>query len=254
MNKFTRFLIAVPFFASLCMPGDISHAAVSPVTQKSSAETTLPATGFLDFKSLLFSAGTGENLDGIFNQIRIIGPDMFQNNTLRHDILYNYKENPGPVWSASPVWQGDDGDLNVLNVDVFGRPSSASSDLVDAIIGDVTDNTRNHGISWLMNPSVGEETTSYLHSATQRVINLIGNLDNPTLGAMTDVRHHSALPHVIRFSHLFLIFFFGLALIFVGVLGWRRRKASSQRVPKIGPSLCFETIRRSPIRYEPNAE
>ena len=179
---------------------------------------------------------------------------MFQNNTLRHNILYNYKENSGPVWSASPIWRGDDGDLKVLNVDVFGKPSSASSELIDAIIGDVTDNTQKHGISWLMNPSVGEETTSYLHAATQKVINLIGKLEDPAPQGTAKFDHYRASLPVVKFSHLILVFFFGLLLVFAGVVGWRRRKAFSRHVRKIDPSVCFDIIQRSPIRYEPKTE
>jgi len=107
------------------------------------------------------SSGTGENLDGVYDQIRFIGPEIFQNTALRHGTLRNYKSRPSPVWSTNPVWGEGASDLDVLHLDVYGEPSAASAELVDAILGDISDNTRNHGISWMLHPAIGAGTVTY---------------------------------------------------------------------------------------------
>ena len=137
MNYLMRSLIAVPIFASLTVSGGASIAAIPSTPRIASADTTLSSAGFLDFKSLLFSSGPGDNLDGVSDQIRIIGPDMFQNALLRHDGLQIFKSRRRPVWSTSPVWGGNESDLDVLQLDVYGKPSAASAELVDAILGDI---------------------------------------------------------------------------------------------------------------------
>ena len=250
MNYLMRFLIALPIISYLSISSGISIAAIPSTSHKSSAETTLTLAGFLDFKSLLFSSGTGDDLDGVFNQIKIIGPETFRNAALRHGILKNFKSKRSPVFSTNPIWQWNDSDLDVLNVEVYGKPSAASMELIDAILGDVTDNTRNHGVSWMLNPAVGPATAAYFNSATQRVMGLIEELENTTatVPAMSQTTH--ATQPVAKIPHLALLFFSGLVLVTIGLLWPRLRKTLPRPVKRADPVACFDAIRNSPIRYE----
>ena len=213
MKYLMRFLIALPIISCLSIYSGVSIAAIPSTSHKSLAETTLTLAGFLDFKSLLFSSGTGDDLDGVFNQIKIIGPEMFRNAALRHGILKNFKSKRSPVFSTNPIWQWNDSDLDVLNVEVYGKPSAASAELIDAILGDVTDNTRNHGISWMLNPSFGPGTAGYLNSATQKVIHLIEKLENAASTVPAISQSAAATQSVMKSPYSPLVFFFGLVLV-----------------------------------------
>ncbi|MDA0653473.1 MAG: hypothetical protein O3C49_09390, partial [Proteobacteria bacterium] len=64
MKNFMRPFVAVPLIAVLSIIGDVSVAAVTSASDKASAETVLSTVGFLDFKTLLYSPSTGDNLAG----------------------------------------------------------------------------------------------------------------------------------------------------------------------------------------------
>jgi hypothetical protein len=251
MKRLLRFLIALPIVSFLSATGGVSFAAVQVASQKSSTDKTLSSVGFLDFKSLLFSSGAGDDLDGVSNQIRIIGPEMFERAAIRHGMLRKFKEKPSTVFSTNPIWQWNDSDLEGLDVEVYGKPSAASTELIDAIIGDLTDNAGSHGVSWMMNPAVGPSTTAYFHSATQKVMSLIEELENAATAAPAISQTAHGPQPTVKISHLLLVFFFGLVLVTIGLLQRRFRKSPPWTPKTADPLACFDTIRNSPIRYSP---
>jgi len=251
MNKLMRSLIAIPIIVCLSGSGGVSIAALPSASLAASAETTLSLAGFLDFKTLLYSSGTGENLDGVFDQIKFIQPAMFRNAALQPALLRQFKSSQSPLLPASPVWRWDENDLDVLNVEVYGSPSSASSELVDAILTDITDNIRNHGISWSANPAIGPGTTTYFNSATQKVIGLIEKLENAVPGELTISRSAEAIKPAAKISYLLPAFFIGLVLVMIGLVLRRSGRKSPLPTRKADPAACIDAIQNSPIRYSP---
>jgi len=53
---------------------------------------------------------------------------------------------------------------------VYGEPSAASADIVDAILLDISDNTRIHGVFWMLNPAIGAGTVNYFKSASKKIV------------------------------------------------------------------------------------
>ena len=251
MNYLMRSLIAAPLIAALLTFGGSPIAARTTSTHKASADTKLSKVGFLDFKTLLYSPSTGDNLDGVFNQIKFIGPEMFRNAVLRPDVLRKFKRSQSPVLPTNPLWEWGKGDLDLLNLDVLGKPMSISSGLTDAILTDITDGMRNHGLPWMLNPAIGPGTAAYFNAATQNVIDQIEKLENGLpLGAKSS-QNFPATQSVMNIPHPQPVFFFGLGLVMIGLLRrWSRRNSKKPRRP-VDPVTCFDTIGRSPIRFVP---
>ncbi len=251
MKNLMRSLIAVPIIAASLIYGDVSVAAVSSVNHKASADTKLSKVGFLDFKTLLYSPSPGDNLDGVFNQIKFIGPEMFINAALPPGVLRKFKRRQRPLLPANPLWGWDESDLDLLDLDVNGKSLPISSGLADAILTDISDNIRNHGVSWMPIPAIGPGTTAYFKSATQNVINQIKLLENlaPTRPAIS--QSADATKPVMNIAHLQLVFLFGLGLVMIGLLRRRSRKKTPQTNRNADPAACFDAIQSSPIRYAP---
>ena len=249
MNNLMRSLIALPIIASLSVSGGVSIAAIPYTSHKASAETVLSLVGFLDFKTLIYSPGTGDNLDDVFYQIKFIGPEMFKNAALSHGILQKFKRSRSIVLPTNPIWGWDGSDLDVLKLDLNDKPLPASSGLVDAILTDITDNIRNYGVSWILNPGVGPGTAAYLNSATLKVIDQVEMLESAALTEPVISQTTYATQTVRNFPHPHPLFFFGLGLVVIGLLVRRLRKKSAQPVRKADPAACSHAIKSSPIRY-----
>lgn len=251
MKKFMRPFIAAPLIAVLSIIGDVSVAAVTSTSDKASAVTALSTVGFLDFKTLLYSPSTGDNLAGVFNQIKFIGPEMFKNATLPPRVLRRFKRNQNPQLPTNPVWGWDERDLDVLDLNVNGKPLPASSGLVDAILTDMRDNIRNYGVSSMPGSGAGAGTAAHFNSATQKVIDQIINLENVVLTERALSLGSLAPRSAKKELHPEPVIFFGLGLVVIGLL----RRRSDRNVPKIyrkaSPLAYFHAIRNSPIRYTP---
>lgn len=245
VNNKLRSLVAISLLASQFVFAEAAVSAVTTVAHKASVTANLSKIGFLDFKTLLFSPGSGENLDGVFDQIKFIGPEMFSKRSLRHDSLHGFKRSKNINIPTSSSWGWDDLDKDLQDLGVVGKPLPASSGLVDAILTDIKDSISNHGVSA---PTIGSETSAYFNAATQDIIEQIGNLENSVTASPSVTRISPQTPPPSRFPHYATAFLLGLSLLIIGL--WRRRvrKPSARPVRRIDPSACFETIRNSPIQ------
>ena len=251
MNNLMRSLIAASVIAAHMMLGSISIAGITQTPHKAVAETRLSKVGFLDFKTLLYSPMTGDDLAGVSNQIKFIGPDMFRNAALRPSVLQKLRSLQNPVMPVSPLWGWEQDNLDILKSDMTGKPMGISPDLVDAILTDITDNIRHHGISWMLNPTMGPGTTAYFNSATKKVIDQIEILENASFMAPAISSNAYAPQPVTQIPqpNPQPVLIFGLGLLTIGLLRrWSRRK-SPLPLKKADPSACFDAIRNSPIRY-----
>jgi len=253
-NLLLRPLISISLLAGMLTMGGESIAASVSAPRGEEGDPELAKIGFLDFKTLLFSPSTGDNLDGVFNQIQFIGPDMFKNATLGPGVLRKFKRSKTILIPSGPIPGSGDRDLEVLKLDVrtlngSGKLSPVSSDLVDAILTDIKDNISNHGVSWSPNPAVGRETTAYFNAATQKVLDLIAKLEKASPAVPRHLQGKSTIRSAGTMSPLLPIFLFGSALLTLGLL-WRRARRKSRPSPKTAPAAFFDLIRQSPIRID----
>lgn len=263
MWKFRRSLIAAAaalVYASVSATSGLSIAAVTSGGHKASVSTDLSKTGFLDFKTILFSPNGGDNLAGIFNEIKFIGPDMFKGASLSPRVLRKFKSSQRPVSPGSPVFGWDASEINVSPMEEYGNPQSISSELVDALLQDITDQIRNHGVSTVLTPALGPNTTAYFNSAAQQVIDKIEKLENGVPPEPAELRDTGESDATLGLPHPQPVFFFGLGLVAIGLLRRRARKNSSTNAGpvairlaprKASPTALFDAIGKSPIQYPP---
>ena len=248
MRKFMRPLVAVPVLVALSFVGELSAATTVSIDRGATIDAHIARFGFLDFKTLLFSPETGENLDGVSNQIRFIGPDTFKSSTFRPSALDRFKKAGKPLVPTRPSWGWDNLDKDLEDLGVVGEPLPASSGLIDSIFSDIKTNIQNHGVTRMSEPGIGAGTASYFSKATQDVIDQIIKLENPDQALLAGA---ASKPALSTRSYLF-VFALGLSLLIVG-LWWRRTRKKAER--RAGPPVrtadlqaCIEAINNSPIQ------
>ena len=253
MNLLKRSVIAAPILALafLTIPSKSPIAAIHLDGSKASFVTKLSNAGFLDFKTLLYSPVSSENLDGVFNQIKFIGPEMFRRTSLPPGALRKFKKGPSPLFPVNQLWGWDKKDLDVLNYDVKGRPVPASSGLADAILSDIKDNIRNHGISSPQKSAIGTGTAAYFNAATQNVMDQIINLENIALTNQVLSENSPFSQKADKTLRPELIILLGLGLLVIGIIRWRSNRKNPLPVRMADPAACFEAIRNSPIQHTP---
>lgn len=246
LNNKMRSLIAFSLLASQFIFVDAALATVTTVVHKATMDSRLSKIGFLDFKTLLFSPASGENLDGVFDQIKFIGPEMFSKGSLKHDSLSPFKRSTSIHIPTNSAWGWEDLDKDLRDLGVVGKPVPASNGLVDAILSDIKDSIRNHGVSA---PTIGSGTSSYLNAATQDVIQKISKLENSIPANLSASQMSPEAVPPSRFLHYATASLLGLCLIIIGF--WRRRirKPLQPPIRTIDPAACFEAIQNSPIQY-----
>ena len=246
-------MIAAPILALaiLTIVGKSSIAAIHSDARKASSVTELSSAGFLDFKTLLYSLVSSENLDGVFNQIKFIEPEMIRSGSFSPRSLRKFKNSQSPLLPINQLWGWDQKDLDVLNYNVNGKSVPASSGLADAILSDIKDNIRNHGISSPPNSAAGTGTAAYFNSATQNLMDQIINLENIALTNQVLSQNSSAVQTVDKTLRPQLMILLGLGLLIIGLLRRWSNRRRPEPVRKAIPAACFEVIRNSPIQYTP---
>jgi hypothetical protein len=249
VNKKMRLLVALPIVAALSLIGNMSIASTASDNSMVLTDANLSNIGFLDFKTLLFSPGKGDNLAGIFDQIRFIGPESFKNTALTPKSLKKFKRGPSPIYPTKPMWRWDAKNTRTQGIDENGKPLSASSGLADAILSDIKDSIQNHGIEWAPTQSIGAETNAYLNAATQDVIDKIIRLENSTPEEIATLITLDRTEPVKKSLNFLPIAVFGLGLLIIGLIRRRSLTLIPVRLKTANPQACFHAIRHSPIRY-----
>ena len=246
-------MIAVPLIALafLTIPSKSPIAAIHLNASNASFVTELSNAGFLDFKTLLYSPVSSENLDGVFNQIKFIGPEMFRNTSFQPGALRKFKSSRSPLLPINQFWGWNQKDLDVLKYDVNGKPVPANSGLADVILSDIKDNIRNHGISSPPKLATGTGTAAYFNTATQNVMDKIINLENIALTNQVLSQSSSVTQTADKSLRPQLIVLLGIGLLVIGLLRRRSNRKKPQPTKMADPAACFEAIRNSPIQHAP---
>lgn len=242
-------MIAASVVTALSVFGFAAVAANVSAVQKASIETRLANVGFLDFKTLLYSPNTGENLAGVSNQIKFIGPEMFKNAVLSPRVLRKFKSGGSPLLPDNPVWGWDEKDLDILYMGSGNKPSAASAGLIEAILTDIRDSILNHGITSTPEQGAGAGTAAYLNSETQRVIDQILDLEDATGAEQSGFWHRTGDPGSTKMLNPVPIVAFGLGLLLIGLIRRWSNRNQPRRISMADPAACIEAIRNSPIRY-----
>ena len=244
-----RPIIAVSLIAGLSVFDLAAVAATVSTLEKASLESRLANVGFLDFKTLLYSPDTGDNLAGVSNQIKFIGPEMFKNAVLSPRVLRKFKSSGSPLLPDNPVWGWDEKDLDILYMGNGDKPSAASAGLIEAILSDIRDSILNHGISSSPDQAAGAGTAAYLNSETQKVIDQIMDLEGSAETKRTGFWPLSDAPGSAKILNPVPIVAFGLGLLLIGLIRRWSNRVQPRPMRLADPATCFETIRNSPIRY-----